>query len=298
MPPKTINDAPNPEYTSWNLQDQLIMSAIYSSLTYTVLSHILDCTTSRQIWQTLHGLCLAQSTAHLMHTKFQLATLKKGFDSISMYFHKAKALSASLNAAGHPLPESKFIINLLTGLGTDFELVVSSITTRPGPLSTSQVYSFLVNHESRLNHQTQSLLSTASFSANSTTTRSTNQFSTTPPNRSRGCGFRRGQGGHSFNPISPNFFPPQHTNCPTDTAASTHFTSDFSKLNLDSSPYQGPDQVTIGDGSSLAIQNSGSGLLPTASGKFLIRQLLHDLHSQEVLLQGPVKNGLYVLPDN
>lgn len=137
MPPSIVDNAPNPNYISWRTQDQLIMSAIYSSLTETVLSQILDCSTSQQIWETLHELHSAQSTAHLMHTKFQLATLKKGSDSISTYFQKAKALSASLNAAGYPLLDSEFIIYFLTGLSSDFESVVSSITTRPDPLSIS-----------------------------------------------------------------------------------------------------------------------------------------------------------------
>ncbi|KAF5462860.1 hypothetical protein F2P56_018831 [Juglans regia] len=98
---------------------------------------------------------------------------------------------------------------------------------------------------------------------------------------------------------SPNWFP--------DTATSTHFTSDFSKLNLESTPYLGPDQVTIGDGSSLGIQNSGSDLLSTSFGNFLLHQLLHDLNSQEASSQinqssfqpspsEPISPSLYTAP--
>ncbi|KAF5464007.1 hypothetical protein F2P56_014123 [Juglans regia] len=150
--PSTIDDKPNPAHNSWLLQDQMIISALYSSLTDTILAQIVDCPTSHEIWSTLNNLYSAQSTAHLMQTRYQLATLKKGSDSVSTYFHKAKSLASSLSSAGHPLSSHEFIIYVLTGLSPDYESVVSSITTRPEPLSSSQVYSYLLNHESRLTH--------------------------------------------------------------------------------------------------------------------------------------------------
>lgn len=113
-----------------------------------------------------------------------------------------------------------------------------------------------------------------------------------------------------------------------DTATKNYFTSDFSNLNLDSTTYQGSDQVSIGDGSTLPIQHIGTAHLNSSSGKFLISQLLHvpsitrnllsvrsfcldnsvffefhsifffvnDLHTRAALLQGHVKDGLYELP--
>ncbi|KAF5449470.1 hypothetical protein F2P56_029911 [Juglans regia] len=101
-----------------------------------------------------------------------------------------------------------------------------------------------------------------------------------------------------------------------DTIATSHFTYDFSNLNLDAAVYQDPDQVSI-----------GSANLNSSSGNFLLRQLLHvplitrnlfsvrqfcidnavyfefhshsffvkDLQTRETLLQGHVRNGLYEL---
>ncbi|KAF5458441.1 hypothetical protein F2P56_022468 [Juglans regia] len=177
-PPPFLDDKPNPAHSSWLLQDQMVISALYSSLTDNILSQVVDCATSHEIWTTLTNLYSAQSTAHLMQTRYQLATLKKGSDTISAYFHKAKALASSLSSAGHPLSSHEFIIYLLTGLEADYESVVSSITTRPEPLSISQVFSYLLNHESRLAHQTQTTLSVASFSANSTNFRPSSSPST------------------------------------------------------------------------------------------------------------------------
>lgn len=145
-PPPTVDGKPNLAYTDWALQDQLILSAINSSLTNNVLAQVLECTTSREVWNTLSSLFSAQSSAHIMQTQFQLATLKKGSETISEYFHKATALSSSLSVAGRPLSPSEFIIYLLAGLGSEYESIVTSITTRPDTLSSAQVFSYLLNH--------------------------------------------------------------------------------------------------------------------------------------------------------
>ncbi|KAA8515355.1 hypothetical protein F0562_018415 [Nyssa sinensis] len=184
-PSPTINDEPNPEYDKWVLQDQLLFSALSATLTDDILAQVVDCSTSHEVWTTLH--------------------------------------------------------------------------------------------------------------ANTTT--------------------------YAPSSSNPNCWFP-------DTAATNHFTSNFSTLNLDSHPYQGTDQVCIGDGSSLPIQHSGTGILPTPSGNYLLRHLFYvpaisrnllsvrqfccdnnvyfqfnstgfvvnDMRTQTVFLRGLVKDGLYVLP--
>lgn len=122
--------------------------------------------------------------------------------------------------------------------------------------------------------------------------------------------------------------PPQYNAWFPNTAATNHFTVDFNNLNLDYISYQGSDQVSIGDGSSLPIQHTGSAHLRSSTGNILLSHILHvpsisknllsvrqfcldnsvyfeflsncffvkDLHNQKLMLQGTVENGLYVLP--
>ncbi|KAF5453195.1 hypothetical protein F2P56_028114 [Juglans regia] len=42
-----------------------------------------------------------------------------------------------------------------------------------------------------------------------------------------------------------------------DSAATHHITHDFDNLNLSSEPYSGNDQIRVGDGSGISIQNTG-----------------------------------------
>lgn len=129
-----------------------------------------------------------------MQTQFQLATLRKESDSITEYFHKTISLATTLGAACQPLSSSEFIIYLLAGLGNDYESLVTSMTTRPDPLSTLQVFSYLLNHESRLAHQTNILLSGSRLAAHTTT-----RQALPSPLKGKGRGtfycVRRGRGG-------------------------------------------------------------------------------------------------------
>lgn len=60
-----------------------------------------------------------------------------------------------------------------------------------------------------------------------------------------------------------------------DTTAMNHFTLDFFNLNLDSSVYQGSDQVSIGDGSTIPIQHIGTDHIQSLFGNFLLFQLFY-----------------------
>lgn len=59
-----------------------------------------------------------------------------------------------------------------------------------------------------------------------------------------------------------------------DFATSNHFTNDLNNLST-YQPYHGPDQVTVGDGSTLPIQHTSNGILSTPTMPFTLNKLLH-----------------------
>ncbi len=110
----------------------------------------------------------------------------------------------------------------------------------------------------------------------------------------------------------------------TDTGATDHLTANLSNLSLQA-PYKGNDQVAVGNGQSIPINNIGAGQLCTQFHKFRLHNLLHsskissnllsvhtlykhnncscyfdsnkfliqDLPSGKVLYKGLSENGLY-----
>lgn len=77
-----ITSIENPEFLTWLQQDQLIMSTLLSSLTEGILTQVVGCTTSRDLWLALERMFTAQSRARIMQMHYQLATTKKGGSSI------------------------------------------------------------------------------------------------------------------------------------------------------------------------------------------------------------------------
>lgn len=59
-----------------------------------------------------------------------------------------------------------------------------------------------------------------------------------------------------------------------DSAATHHITNDLANLHL-YHPYQGSDQVMVGNGAAVPIQHSGKGILPTSSHSFQLSQVYH-----------------------
>ena len=112
-----------------------------------------------------------------------------------------------------------------------------------------------------------------------------------------------------------------------DSGATHHLTTDLNNLSLHQ-PYNGGEEVTIADGSGLAISHTGSALLPTPSQSLTLRDVLYvpnlqnnlvsvyrlcnanqvsveffpahfqvkDLSTGARLLQGRTKNELYECP--
>jgi hypothetical protein len=143
----------NPDYLSWYQKDQLIISVLVSTLSDSYVSHAVGCTTSRALWESLEKMFASQAHARIMQVHFQLATLKKGSSSVTDYFHKLKNLSDTLAACGQPLNDFEAMSFLLAGLGSEFDPLVTSVTTRVDPISRDDIYGLLLAHEMRLKQQ-------------------------------------------------------------------------------------------------------------------------------------------------
>jgi hypothetical protein len=124
----------NLAYDLWYEQDQAILSAILSSLSPKVLSQCLFLKTSKELWNKLHNLFAAQSSASTMQIRMRLAT-------------RVKNLTDSLAAVGAPLRDDEIMAYLLTGLPEEYDSLVTSATTRAAPMSLSEVYTNLLSFE-------------------------------------------------------------------------------------------------------------------------------------------------------
>jgi hypothetical protein len=146
----TLHDASNPEYHHWHLQDQLILGALISSLEESLITHVMTCLTSQDVWVTLERMFLAQSQASFLQKHLQLTNLKKGNSSITEYFHKFTGLVDTLAAIDKPLSDVELTSFLLGGLGSEFNPFVTSVTTGVDPLKIEEIYGHLLAYEQHM----------------------------------------------------------------------------------------------------------------------------------------------------
>ncbi|KAB1216375.1 Retrovirus-related Pol polyprotein from transposon TNT 1-94 [Morella rubra] len=117
-------------------------------------------------------------------------------------------------AVGRPLTSPEFNSYLLAGLGTEYDSLVTSVTTRMDPSSSKELFSHLLTHEARLTHQATSLNSTE-ITVNATTKASGPSFRSGRSGRNKGSfrGGSRGRGGRGWNGAGSSYFPEDRPAC-------------------------------------------------------------------------------------
>jgi hypothetical protein len=75
----------NPSFIRWKQQDQLILSALLSSLSIDVLHLVVDCFTSHCVWRTLEKAFASLSNSRIMQLHGSFQDLWQGDSSVSMY---------------------------------------------------------------------------------------------------------------------------------------------------------------------------------------------------------------------
>ncbi|KAL5538641.1 hypothetical protein UlMin_042646 [Ulmus minor] len=92
----------------------------------------------------------SSSRARIMELRLQLQTTKKNSMSMIEFIMKIKGFSDSIAAIGEPVSEQDQVMNLLAGLGADYNVVVTSISARNNQLSLEAIHSLLLTFEHRL----------------------------------------------------------------------------------------------------------------------------------------------------
>ncbi|KAA8519465.1 hypothetical protein F0562_013721 [Nyssa sinensis] len=196
-PPK-INLA----YSVWKRTDQLVFSVLFSSLSDSILGHVLSCSTAQELWNSVVSMFSSQSQANEFQIRFQLTNITRGEQSITDYFDKAHLLTDYLAATCNLISEKELVSYILNGLGPTYESFLTSITTRSDPLTSHDLYQLLLIHESRLNHTVTITTPSFDFSASFTCSSQTSgRGSSSSDKQGRGRGRSPNtRGGHSYSP--------------------------------------------------------------------------------------------------
>ena len=153
-PSKTISNGEiNPEFILWIRFDRMILSWIYSSLTPEIMGQIIGYQTSHEAWFALEKIFSASFKAWVMQLRLEFQTTKKRSLSMMDYILKLKNLVDNLAAIGESVHNRDHILQLLGGLGVEYNSIVASLTAREDEVSLHTVHSILLTYEQHLNLQ-------------------------------------------------------------------------------------------------------------------------------------------------
>lgn len=99
----------------------MVLTLILSSLSNSVVTHVLFLGTTREVWTTLERLFSSQSTARVVQIRMHPSNLKKRDLFATVYFNKIKELADTLASIGQPLCDKEFISYLLSELDSEYE---------------------------------------------------------------------------------------------------------------------------------------------------------------------------------
>jgi len=137
----------SPSFLRWKQHDQLILSALLSSLFVDVLHLVVDCSTSHCVWRTLEKALASLSNSRIMQLYGSFQDLRQGDSSVSLYMQQAKSLFHELAAAGRPMSLEDFNLYVFRGFCGEFKDLVMSLITKAEPLSYADLHSHLLTHE-------------------------------------------------------------------------------------------------------------------------------------------------------
>jgi hypothetical protein len=139
----------NLDFKDWDATDQQVLSYLLGSLSKDVLVQVSSCNTVAEAWAMIQGMYASQTRSRSVNTRISLATAHKGTSTVIKYFDKMKALGDEMAASGRPLDE-ELVEYIITDLDDEYTPLVYALCTRKEPISVSELYSQMLNFETRI----------------------------------------------------------------------------------------------------------------------------------------------------
>uniref|UniRef100_A0A2N9J670 Integrase catalytic domain-containing protein n=1 Tax=Fagus sylvatica TaxID=28930 RepID=A0A2N9J670_FAGSY len=145
----------NPSFLSWKKRDKALLTLIYSTLSPPVLSMVVGLHSAQEVWSTLETRFTSTARANVLNLKLELQSVKKGSDSISAYMQRVKTARDKLSAVGVQIDDEEMLHMVLKGLPKDYSSFNSAIRTRDDSLTFEKLSVLLQTEELSINESSE-----------------------------------------------------------------------------------------------------------------------------------------------
>ncbi|GFP81876.1 hypothetical protein PHJA_000330900, partial [Phtheirospermum japonicum] len=121
-------------FSHWVHQDNLLLAAIFGSLSPDILRLVSSASPSFEAWDILTRLCAGRSRNRVKQLKTKLYRVEIKDHSITQYLHYVKSKADELALIDEPVSIDDLTLFVINGLGPEFVTIVGPIRTRETPL--------------------------------------------------------------------------------------------------------------------------------------------------------------------
>ncbi|KAL5793692.1 hypothetical protein ACOSP7_002286 [Xanthoceras sorbifolium] len=141
----------NPKFSVWKKYDQFLLGWLLSTISEGLIWFVTECLTSLKDWKTLESMFFQQFMAKVLQLKQQLQSLNKDASSINDYILKVKGIGDGLRSAGQAIFDRDLLLNVLNGLGHEYDPVVV-LGSQQHRVTLHEAQYMLMIHEQRIKH--------------------------------------------------------------------------------------------------------------------------------------------------
>ncbi|KAF3963599.1 hypothetical protein CMV_012024 [Castanea mollissima] len=197
----------NPDFLIWRNREQALFTFLNSTLFPFVLALIVGQESSRGVWKVLEKCFASISRSSVMSLRNELSAVKKGTDSIDVYFQRIKKIHDRLASVSVILDDEELLHIALNGLPSNYDSFSSAIRTRSDVLIVEELNT-LLNVEERAIRKRFGVIdtSTMAMAANYQPPGFGRGRGRNNAQRGRANGGRGSNSGGGFHPNAPNAF--------------------------------------------------------------------------------------------
>jgi hypothetical protein len=133
----------NPDYVTWHVRDQYVLTYLVTSLYREVLARISSCYTAAGLWTAITRSFASQSRSRILHLRTQIGNTRKGDMSMTMYFSKMHRFAEEMAAARKQLDDDDIMSYIHNGLDVEYNPSVEQVTGMSDSISLDELYTRL-----------------------------------------------------------------------------------------------------------------------------------------------------------
>ena len=145
----------NQNFINWEQQDQLLVSWLLSGMSESVLSRMISCETSAQVWSTLEIYFASQIRAKISQYKTQLKNTRKDSLTMNDFLLKIRRVVDLLNLVGEKLTVKEHVEAIFEGLDDEYENFMINFDMQNKLVSVEEVEALLLSQEARIDRKHQ-----------------------------------------------------------------------------------------------------------------------------------------------